>query len=250
MKIEIDNNEYDVIVEKKISTKNTYIRVKEDGKIYVTCNKFTTNIFIKNLINDNIDKIKKMLGRVEKKEKKKEYFYYLGKQYDIVYMNIKDISLGEGKILAAPSIATLNGKKAVVKLTHNYLYQTGVDRSSNPQFREQETGPMLEFTPIVGNDGYITITITIKTGDIVKFRTSGISEVPETANREATTQIRVRDGELFVLGGLYEHTKTKVTTGIPIISNIPLLGELFKNRSVKDNKSQLAFIAIPNILND
>ncbi len=156
----------------------------------------------------------------------------------------------KGKILAAPSIATLNGKKAVVKLTHNYLYQTGVDRSSNPQFREQETGPMLEFTPIVGNDGYITITITIKTGDIVKFRTSGISEVPETANREATTQIRVRDGELFVLGGLYEHTKTKVTTGIPIISNIPLLGELFKNRSVKDNKSQLAFIAIPHILND
>ena len=102
MKIEIDNNEYDVIVEKKISTKNTYIRVKEDGKIYVTCNKFTTNIFIKNLINDNIDKIKKMLGRVEKKEKKKEYFYYLGKQYDIVYMNIKDISLGEGKVFINP----------------------------------------------------------------------------------------------------------------------------------------------------
>lgn len=156
----------------------------------------------------------------------------------------------KGKILAAPSIATLNGQKAVVKLTHNYLYQTGVDRSSNPQFREQETGPTLEFTPIVGNDGYITITITIKAGDIVKFRTSGISEVPETANREATTQIRVRDGELFVLGGLYEHTKTKVTTGIPIISKIPLLGELFKNRSEKDNKSQLAFIAIPHILND
>ncbi|MDO4219544.1 MAG: secretin N-terminal domain-containing protein [Synergistaceae bacterium] len=154
----------------------------------------------------------------------------------------------KGKVLAAPSIATLNGQKAVVKLTHNYLYQTGVDRSSNPQFREQETGPTLEFTPVVGNDGYITITITIKAGDIVKFRTSGISEVPETANREATTQIRVRDGELFVLGGLYEHTKTKVTTGIPIISKIPLLGELFKNRSEKDNKSQLAFIAIPHIL--
>ena len=156
----------------------------------------------------------------------------------------------KGKILAAPSIATLNGQKAVVKLTHNNLYQTGVDRSSNPQFKEQETGPTLEFTPLVGSDGYITINVTIKTGDIVKFRTSGVAEVPETAKREATTQIRVKDGELFVLGGLYEHTKSKETKGIPLISNIPLLGELFKNTSTKDNKSQLAFIAIPHILED
>ena len=50
MKIEIDNEIYNVIIEKKRSTKNTYIRVKENLDIYVTCNTLTSNRFITNLI--------------------------------------------------------------------------------------------------------------------------------------------------------------------------------------------------------
>ena len=154
----------------------------------------------------------------------------------------------KGKVLASPSVVALDGQKASVKLTHNYLYQSGVDDNGNPEFTNQETGPTLEFTPMLGRDGFITIKMKISTGEIVAFRQSGDSEAPETTKREVETQIRVRDGELFVIGGLYQENKTKEVSRIPILGNIPLLGELFTNRSTKHTKSQVAFIAIPYIL--
>lgn len=154
----------------------------------------------------------------------------------------------KGKVLASPSVVALDGQKASVKLTHNYLYQSGVDDNGNPEFTNQETGPTLEFTPTMGRDGFITIKMKISTGEIVAFRQSGDSEAPETTKREVDTQVRVRNGELFVIGGLYQENKTNTVTRVPILGYIPLLGELFKSRTTNHSKSQMAFIAIPYIL--
>lgn len=154
----------------------------------------------------------------------------------------------KGRILASPSVVALDGQKASVKLVHNYLYQSGLDDKGNPEFSKEETGPTLEFTPTLGRDGFITIKMKISTGDIVAFRRSGSSEAPETTRREVDTQVRVRNGEIFVVGGLYQENKTSSITRVPILGYIPLLGELFKRRSASHTKSQLAFIAIPYIL--
>ena len=62
MKLQIDNKEYPIEIEKKRTNKNTYIRVKKNMTIQVTTNYFTTEKAIKKLIEDNIDKIKKMLA--------------------------------------------------------------------------------------------------------------------------------------------------------------------------------------------
>lgn len=91
MIIEINNKEYEVIINKKRTTKNLYIRVKEDLKIYVTCNIFTTDKSIKDLINKNIDFIEKTINKYKEREIKNKKFYYLGKEYNINYKNIKDI---------------------------------------------------------------------------------------------------------------------------------------------------------------
>lgn len=154
----------------------------------------------------------------------------------------------KGKVLASPSVVALDGQTASVRLTHNYLYQSGVDENGNPEFTNQETGPMLEFTPALGRDGFITIKMKISTGEIVAFRRSGDSEAPETTKREVDTSIRVRDGELFVIGGLYQENKTNNISRVPVIGYIPLLGELFKTRTTQHSKSQMAFIAVPYIL--
>lgn len=154
----------------------------------------------------------------------------------------------KGKVLANPSVVALDGHKALIKLTHNYLYQSGVDDARNPKFSEQETGPTLEITPTIGRDGFLTLDLKIFTGEIVSFRKSGNSEMPETTKREVNTQIRVRNGELFVIGGLFQETKTKSVTRIPVLSSIPLLGELFKSRNDKHVKSEMAFIVVPYIL--
>jgi len=154
----------------------------------------------------------------------------------------------KGKILANPSVVALDGQKATIKLTHNYLYQSGLDESGNPEFTEQQTGPTLEITPTIGRDGFVTLKMKISTGEIVQFRDSGVSEVPETTKREVDTQIRVRNGELFVIGGLYQESKTKGVTRVPILSYIPLIGELFKSKTDKHAKSEMAFIVMPHIL--
>lgn len=102
MKIEIDNVLYNLVIVKKKSTKNTYIRVKDNLDIYVTSNYFTTDKYILDLINNNLDSIKKMIDRVNKKEQKKEKFYYLGKTYDLVYLNNEGIMFGENKVFVNP----------------------------------------------------------------------------------------------------------------------------------------------------
>ena len=99
MKIEIDGREYDLVIVKKRSTKNTYIRVKESLDIYVTCNYFTSDKYILDLINENINSIKKMLDKMKKKEEQKEFFYYLGRKYDMIYLNnVSNITFGKEKV--------------------------------------------------------------------------------------------------------------------------------------------------------
>ena len=103
MKIEIDNEIYNVVIDRKRTTKNTYIRIKDNLDIYVTCNTLTTNRFIINLINDHQKRIIKMINIVKKKKSKEEYFYYLGRKYDLVYLNKKGITFGEEKVFVDQS---------------------------------------------------------------------------------------------------------------------------------------------------
>lgn len=154
-----------------------------------------------------------------------------------------------GKVLASPSVVALDGKQAKIKLTHNVVYQSGVDSSRNPTYSEQETGPVLEIMPQVGRDGFVTLGLKIMTGDIIDFKQSSTqSVVPETTKREVNTEIRVRSGEMFVIGGLYQENDTKQKVGVPVVSNIPLLGNLFKSVYKNHTKSEMAFIVVPYIL--
>lgn len=98
MVFSFNNEDYNVYIEKKVRTKNIYLRVKEDLNIYVTCHTFTTNKEIVNLIESNKDKIIKMIERRKKSKEKEEFFYYLGKKYDLVYLNSPGITFGEDKV--------------------------------------------------------------------------------------------------------------------------------------------------------
>ena len=93
-----NNKSYDVVVEKKMGNRNTYIRVKKDLKIHVTTNTFTLNFSIERLIRDNYERICDMIDVQEVKARNNSGFYYLGKQYRIIYSDQKDISFEEDSI--------------------------------------------------------------------------------------------------------------------------------------------------------
>lgn len=83
MQYELNGIYYDVVIEKK-NNKNLYVRVKEDGKIHVTCNYFTTKGMILKVLDENTNALQKMINQVEKRNKKSNSFFYLGNSYDII----------------------------------------------------------------------------------------------------------------------------------------------------------------------
>jgi predicted metal-dependent hydrolase len=86
MNIKIDNQVYEVVIEKK-DNKNTYLRVKKDLKIYVTTNYFTSNKYIEQLIQDNYLSVLDMINKIKKKQLINEEIYYLGNKIDVVIIN-------------------------------------------------------------------------------------------------------------------------------------------------------------------
>jgi type IV pilus assembly protein PilQ len=156
---------------------------------------------------------------------------------------------GRGKNLANPSVITIDGSRATVSLTQNVRYASGVDSNGNTQFGEVQSGPRLNFLPVVGRDGMVTINIEVETGEILGWRNAGMgAQAPETSSRRVQTQVRVRDGEPFVVGGLFQDNKTTSRSRIPVLGHIPLLGELFTFRHDEHRKTEVAMIVIPYIL--
>ena len=98
MTLTIDNETYNLEIVKKSTTKNIYIRVKDDLTIYVTCNTLTSNKKIMSVVEENLDSIRKMIKKVKEKIKFNSEFYYLGKKYDIIYTEFCDFKLGENKV--------------------------------------------------------------------------------------------------------------------------------------------------------
>jgi predicted metal-dependent hydrolase len=97
MKFLIDDKEYEVVIQKK-NNKNTYIRVKEDLKIYVTTSYFASKLYIYNLLEQNKEYLKKVLTKQEIKNENTS-FKYLGKKYDVIICNIVNkVELDENKI--------------------------------------------------------------------------------------------------------------------------------------------------------
>ena len=100
MKYVLDDRVYDVVIVRK-NNKNLYIRVKQDLKIHVSCNYFTTNNMIKKVLDKNEYSLRKMINNVEKEKEKSNKLFYLGNGYDIIYdENVKDTKMVDNAIIA------------------------------------------------------------------------------------------------------------------------------------------------------
>lgn len=98
MKYIIDGKEYELKIIKK-NNKNTYLRVKEDLTIQVTTSYLTTKKYIKKLLDNNTNSIRRMINlRIEEKERNKK-FYYLGNIYDIIIKEVDKLEIKENTII-------------------------------------------------------------------------------------------------------------------------------------------------------
>jgi len=125
MKYELDDIKYDVVINRK-NNKNTYIRVK-DNVIYVNTNYFATKLFIKGLLDNNKDSLRKMINSSLKKQQMEEVFYFLGKKYDIIIVPSFKIEIIEDKIFVQSKEYLDKWLKKQIKL----IFQNRLDINYN-----------------------------------------------------------------------------------------------------------------------
>ena len=151
----------------------------------------------------------------------------------------------KGKIIANPSVITIEGEEAKITLKQDIMYSAGRDDSGNPTWQTTEVGPELTFTPIIEDKGYINLTLKINTGDYLGTDSDGNIQ---TTDRDIETHIRVQDGMPFVVGGLFQDISTKTKNKFPILGDIPLLGRFFSYTLNLNSKTQAVMIVTPYIL--
>lgn len=131
---------------------------------------------------------------------------------------------GKAKILATPRIITVPGKEASIFIgDHIPVLTEKIENGITVNTTEYvDAGIKLTYTPLVSEDDMIT-------------------------SRTADTYVRMRNGETLIIGGLINEEEQKNIQKIPFLSNIPILGELFKNRSTTKNKTEVMMILTPHI---
>ena len=158
-------------------------------------------------------------------------------------------SKGRGRTLASPSVTALNGHEAKISLTEDYPYIKEHDEAGNTEWGTQTVGPQLLITPSIGRDNLISMKIDISTGDVIEMITGSNGEMmPRTSKRSVTTNLLVHDGEPFIIGGLFHESDAARRSGIPVLSSVPLLGELFKYKYREHNKNQAIILVVPYII--
>ena len=157
------------------------------------------------------------------------------------------IANGKAKLLATPSIITIPGKEASIFIGDHIPVQTEKHNSSGSYTTTEylDAGIKLTYTPIVGNDGKM-VTATVHTEVSTPTLVSEMKNYRITS-RTADTNVRMLTGETLVIGGLINEEEQRSIQKVPLLSNIPLFGELFKNRSKRKAKTEVIMLLTPHI---
>ncbi|MCP4745858.1 MAG: type IV pilus secretin PilQ [Desulfobacteraceae bacterium] len=150
---------------------------------------------------------------------------------------------GDGEILSAPKILTLDNKTAKIKQGLEYPYLER-DSSGGSSVKFKNIDLLLEVTPHVTPDNRIALEIYITKNDVADV-TDGI---PSVSTNEATTELLINDGDTIVIGGIIKKTKTDSRTGFPWLADIPLLGVLFRSDTKKRGDNELLIFMTPQIV--
>jgi general secretion pathway protein D len=158
----------------------------------------------------------------------------------------------DSNILSTPSVMTLDNQKASILVGQQVPITTGEALSQNfdNQFRtvqRQDVGIKLEVKPQINTGGAIKLFLKQEVSSVAGPVSNNNSDLIIN-KREIETTVTVDDGEILALGGLLDDNERKTIERIPLLSDIPGLGELFKSRSKSRTKTNLMVFIRPTIL--
>lgn len=181
----------------------------------------------------------------------------LGESFDAI-VNALDTT-NHFKILSRPSVFALNNKKAVItsgqKVPYPETTVTNVGSSNTNGSVTSTTSYLdvvlkLEVVPLINSDGEVNLTISQVNDSIIGTQRIEPNDVPIISTEQVVTSVTVPSGHTIVLGGLISDEKKKDTSGLPFISRVPVLGNLFKDHSNSNTRKELIIFIQPVVVND
>ena len=157
---------------------------------------------------------------------------------------------GRGEIISNPRIVTSNQKEALIKQGDQigYITVTGGTNANIPQVQFKDVVLQLKVTPTITNDGRIFLNMDLLKDDLAGYVRTGAGDVPQISTREVTTAVLVEDGQTVVVGGVYEFKDQNSMSKVPFLGDIPILGNLFKNRNHTKSKAELLVFVTPKVI--
>jgi len=158
------------------------------------------------------------------------------------------IQKGNGRIVSKPRIAAQSGSTAKIITGDALPILTSIQLSGVNGVQQQvqyvNVGVTLQIAPRVSNDGYVSSHVFAVVSSVTGFSQG----YPTISQREAETAATVRDGDSFVIGGLSQDDVINTKTKVPLLGDIPLLGQAFRTDKSTTSKTELYIIVTPHIV--
>lgn len=160
----------------------------------------------------------------------------------------------EVKILSAPKISVLNSQKASLQVGDQVPIITQTAQSTNAggapiisTIQMRDTGVILEVTPRINDNGNIILDVMQEVSEVAQTTSSGIDS-PTIQRRKIQSVIATRDGFTVALGGLIRENEGNSNSGFPLLKDIPLVGNVFKNTTSNIRRTELVVLLVPHIM--
>jgi MSHA biogenesis protein MshL len=177
-------------------------------------------------------------------------------------------SQGETQVLSAPRVATLNNQKAVLKVGRDEFFVTNVSTTStnngnsttnSPTINVQPffSGIALDVTPQIDDNGFVILHVHPSVSDVaekskvVNLGSLGTFTLPLASSNinESDTIVRLLDGDIVAIGGLMSSTVNKDGSKVPLVGDVPGVGNLFKQHADSSQKTELVILIKPTVIN-
>lgn len=175
-----------------------------------------------------------------------------GAQLEAVIRALK--TNGHFRSLAEPNLIALEGQEATFLAGGEFPFpvvqQGGSGAQGTITIQWKEFGVKLNFTPYVTNIGTIRLTVApeVSSLDFANGLTFGGFQVPAILSRRAETSVEMRPGQHIAIAGLLDNSTLTEWQKIPLLGDLPILGTLFRSRSVRDRNTELLVIVTPHLV--
>ena len=158
------------------------------------------------------------------------------------------VSKGNGRIISKPRIAAQSGSTAKIITGDALPILTAITLSGvngvSQQVQYVNVGVTLQIAPRVSSDGYVSSHVFCVVSSVTGFSQG----YPTISQREAETSATVRDGDSFVIGGLSKEDVINNHSKIPLLGDIPIIGQAFSKTSKTESKTELYIVVTPHIV--